>query len=220
MGVLEVCQKLVDEVNTSIKESYNSDNPEEKRNKFFLAQKKLAELKITIKDIPGGYITGLEKFELTLEKIEDEYYEKGIFLRELFSGWVYQAEFRLETPLTALLNHGEFREAVDHIDTVTADQKHGGWVQKTRSFREMGLDVDEVKHTFIASIVGPIPPNGGLFLEYLIELRKIIESDAEVSKKKELLGVILSKQQYYGFNKALGGKEKITRTLLKSVGLY
>ncbi|MDX1915806.1 MAG: hypothetical protein SFU55_09505 [Methylophilus sp.] len=219
MDVLEICQKLADEVNTSIKESYNSDNAEEKRNKFFLAQNKLAELKITVKDIPGGYITGLEKFEVTLEKIEDEYYEKGIFLRELFSGWVYQAEFRLETPLTALLNHGEFRESIDDLDAISKNQKHGGWVQKTRSFREMGLDVDEIRHTFIASIVGLIPPNGGLFLEYLIELREIVESDVEVFRKKDLLEVTLSKQQYYGFNRALGGKEKVIRILLKSVGL-
>ena len=217
MSIENKCQQLVDQVNQAIKKSYASENPEEKREEFFCAVKKLNELKESIREFPGGYITGLLKFEGTLEEIEDEYYEKGIFKKDLFSGWVYQTVFRLETPLTSLLNHGEFKESIVELEAVTSNDKHGGWIQKTRSFREMGLDVDEVKNTFIASIVGPISPDGGLFLDYLIELRKIVESAMEIAIKKELLEDALSKQQYYGFNMMLGGKKQIIKILFKSV---
>lgn len=219
MDALDVCRSLADEVNRSIKESYDSDNAVEKRDKFFLAHKRFNELKIAVQKIPGGYITGLDKFELTLEKVEDEYYEKGIFSKDIFSGWVYQAEFKLETPLSALLNHGEFRESIDNSDAVTESQEHGGWVRKTRSFREMGLDADDnVNHT-IASIVGLVPRNGGIFLNYLIELRELVESGMALTDMKEKLSEVLAKQEYYEFNKKLGGKESVIKKLMKSVNL-
>lgn len=154
---------------------------------------------------------------MTLDKIEDEYFETGIFSKELFSGWVYQAEFKLETPLAALLNHGEFRESIDDSDAVTKSQEHGGWVQKTRSFREMGLDVEDNYNYTIASIVGYVPKGGGLFLDYLIELRRVVEDDLAVDQKIKLLNEVLVKQQYYEFNKKLGGKDYVIKKLLKSV---
>ena len=194
-------QQLADEVNEAIKKSYKSESAEEKRSGFFLSMRKLNELKEAIREIPGGYITGLEKFENTLSDIEDEYYKTGVFTKELFSGWVYQTQFRLETPLSSLLNHGEVRDGIKDIDAVTSNQLHGGWIQKTTTFQEMGLDIKEAKSTFIASIVGPIPPNGGLFLDYLIELRRIVESEIEVSRQTELLDEVLSKQHYYDFNR-------------------
>lgn len=209
--------QLAEEVNSALRKSYKSNDPEEKRELFFLAVRKLNELKELVRETPGARITGLTKFENTLDEIEQEYYDEGVFKDELFCGWIFNTNFRLETPLASLLNHGEFRETLDDLSAVTSNQKDGGWVQKTTSFREMGLDVSEPKQTFIASIVGPIPPKGGLFLDYLIELRRIVESETDIELKQKLLYQVLDKQQYYDFNKKLGGRDAVVKKLLKSL---
>ena len=58
---------------------------------------------------------------------------------------------------------------------------------KTTTFREMGIDLDEMRESYMSSIVGPVPLNGGEFLDYLIELRVIIESSVDKALKLEML---------------------------------
>ena len=217
MDIEKQCLLLASQVNDAIKTSYSSNNSSEKRDCYFLAVRKLDELKESILELPGGYITGLDKFENNLEEIQREYFDEGVFTKNLIAGWIYSAELKLETPLSALQNHGEFRAVDQEINAITQDQKHGGWMTKTTTFREMGIDLDEMRESYMSSIVGPVPLNGGEFLDYLIELRVIIESSADKALKLEMLKECLSKQHHYHFNKKLGGVEMVIHKLFKSL---
>lgn len=217
MTVEDECLSLANEVNEAIQTSYKSENPEDKREHFFLAIRKLNELKDKVSELPGGYITGLEKFENTLEEIESEYFEQGVFTKNMQSGWIYQAILKLDTPLSALLTHGEYKSMHESLDVVTNDSRYGGWWPKNASFKEMGMDFAELKNTFMSSIVGPLPLDGGDFLDYLIGLRKIVESNLEIEQKIQLLKECLSKQNYYHLNKKLGGEDYVIKVLIKSI---
>ena len=75
-----------------------------------------------------------------MEEIQREYFDEGVFTTNSIAGWIYSAELKLETPLSALQNHGEFRAVDQEINAITQDQKHGEWMTKTTTFREMGID--------------------------------------------------------------------------------
>ena len=56
-----------------------------------------------------------------MEEIEKAYFDEGVFTKNLIAGWIYSAELKLETPLSALQNHGEFRALDQEINAITQD---------------------------------------------------------------------------------------------------
>jgi hypothetical protein len=90
---------------------------------------------------------------------------------DLITGWQLVVTMSSTTPLEWLLRDGDTTE--DPQDVL---QFHGHWAPKLRTFRELGFDVDEVEDSTRASEIGQIPVDGGDFLPFLIEYRKIVEA--------------------------------------------
>lgn len=92
----------------------------------------------------------------------------------ILAGWELSATMQRRTPLAWLLRHREFHEGSDR-PAETLPMQHACWVPVTRSWRSLGIDMDETPETTMASEVGQIPFNGGEFLPFLIEYRIIVE---------------------------------------------
>lgn len=93
---------------------------------------------------------------------------------DLISGWEMSVTMQLRTPLKWLQRHREFHEGAKKPMEELPSQ-HAIWVPVSKSWRELGIDLNEVPETTMASEIGQIPVNGGEFLPFLIEYRMIVE---------------------------------------------
>ncbi|MFD2248958.1 helix-hairpin-helix domain-containing protein [Pseudochelatococcus lubricantis] len=96
---------------------------------------------------------------------------------DLISGWRLHVTMSTRTPLKWLLRFGEIHDGHDYPREI-APMQHAIWVTRLKPWRELGIDIDELPPSTIASDIGPIPGDGGDFLPFLISYRRIIESDS------------------------------------------
>lgn len=100
---------------------------------------------------------------------------------DLIAGWQLSVTMQLRTPLVWLQRHGEFCEGAAKPAEVLPPQ-HACWVPVTKTWRELGIDEDEIPETTMASEVGQVPVGGGDFLPFLLEYRMIVEGAAAALK--------------------------------------
>ena len=93
---------------------------------------------------------------------------------DLIKGWEMSVIMQLRTPLMWLQRHREFHEGAAKPREVLPP-KHACWVPVPKTWRDLGIDEDEVPETTMASEVGQIPADGGEFLPFLLEYRMIVE---------------------------------------------
>ena len=128
----------------------------------------------------------------------------------LHTGWRFCATMQLRTPLRVLARHGE-----THTDRATApptiadEAWQGVWVPVSKTFRELGLDVDEAASGTMASHVGPIPADGGTFLPFLKSVRAIVESDRAACERRKRLNTLLADPAVKSTVQKLGGRAAI-----------
>ncbi len=105
---------------------------------------------------------------------------------DILTGLEFSATMQLRTPLRVLVHHGEI-----HTDKRTPPPRiakegwEGGWDPKTKTFREMGVDVDEIEEGAHASEIGQILPDE--YLPFLIAIRKIVELYEPIEDRIEKL---------------------------------
>jgi hypothetical protein len=84
----------------------------------------------------------------------------------------------LRTPLKWLERHREYHAGADR-PTEQLPPEHACWVPVVKTWRSLGIDMDEVPHTTMASQIGQISVDGGDFLPFLKEYRTIVEGAAD-----------------------------------------
>ena len=99
-------------------------------------------------------------------------------LADLTSGWEISVTMQLRTPLKWLQRHREFHAGAER-PTEVLPPEHACWVPVPKTWRELGIDADEIPLSTMASQIGQIPVDGGNFLPFLIEYRMIVEGAAE-----------------------------------------
>lgn len=97
---------------------------------------------------------------------------------DLMAGWQMSVTMQLRTPLKWLQRHREYHEGADR-PTEQLPPEHACWVPVAKTWRSLGIDMDEIPHTTMASQIGQIPVDGGDFLPFLMEYRMIVEGAAD-----------------------------------------
>lgn len=102
--------------------------------------------------------------------------------QDVVSSMEFSATMQLRTPLEYLERHGDvFTDTKDFPDI---DPSHGCLVPKTKSWKELGIDLKEVPDGTMASEIGPIPTSGGKYLPFLKDFRRIVESDIPPEERR------------------------------------
>lgn len=100
---------------------------------------------------------------------------------DIIRGLEFSAAMQLRTPLRVLLRHGELHTDVNKAPPQIAQEMWEGiWILKTKTFREMGLDIDEFPKGG-ASDVGTVRSED--YLPFLIAVREIVEADDSVEDR-------------------------------------
>ena len=97
---------------------------------------------------------------------------------DILRGYEFSATLQLRTPLHVLGHHGELFEGPPSEAPVYGDKSQGLWVPKTHSYRELGIDLDEIEEGTHASDIGSV--KAGYYLPFLKAFRRIVESEASV----------------------------------------
>lgn len=133
---------------------------------------------------------------------------------DIISGYRFVATMQLRTPLRVLRRHGEMHVRVDTCPPHIAQAPwEGVWVPVTKTFRELGLDIDDPPIGTMASSVGQIPADGGEFLKFLIAARSIAEGSGSTVDKRRALAQALRLPSWEKFVLALGGMKSVVAGL-------
>ena len=100
---------------------------------------------------------------------------------DIIKGLEFCATMQLRTPLRVLLRHGEIHTGINtEPPKIAMEMWEGIWTTKTTTYRELGIDVDEIQGTQ-ASEIGPILPDD--YLPFLIAIHKIVELDEPIDNR-------------------------------------
>lgn len=95
---------------------------------------------------------------------------------DIIDGLEFVATLQLRTPLEILLHHGKiFKGKNQTPPNYAKEQWQGIWIPKTKSYKDLGLDIEEIENNNCSSDIGYVNPLE--YLKFLIDFRKIVESD-------------------------------------------
>lgn len=95
--------------------------------------------------------------------------------RDMINGIKFFVTLHLTTPLDVAKHYGETFNGPPSQAPVYGTRADGIWLNDLKSFRELGIDIDEMPESTAASDVGPFLPSA--YIPFLLRFREIIESD-------------------------------------------
>lgn len=129
--------------------------------------------------------------------------------QDIIKGLKFSATLQLRTPLRVLEHHAEVFNENGTPPFYALEAWEGVWVPVTKTFRELGVPIDEPPEGEMASTVGPVSCDGGNFLKFLIKVRSIVEQNFPMNTRRNELLVELRKDKWNEFVQKLGGIEKV-----------
>jgi hypothetical protein len=129
---------------------------------------------------------------------------------DIITGLRFSATLQLRTPLRVLRWHGHIHEGRNSPPpAVIRESWEGVWLPKTKTFRELGVDLLELPPGHMASDIGPIPVDGGGYLRFLIAVRKIVEGGEPVASRVEALQAFLGLPEWSPFIEKLSYRSSL-----------
>ncbi len=128
--------------------------------------------------------------------------------QDVVDGLVFSATLQLRTLLRVLAKHGEIHSDPNRPPPVYAKEMWEGiWMPKTKTWRELGLDVDEEPESTMSSDIGYVKASE--YLPFLIATRKAAELEAPIDERVLKVKETLANYKWASFTEAHGGIDKI-----------
>ena len=135
--------------------------------------------------------------------IHNKINENNMINDSLFNGYEFNATLQLRTPLRVLKHHKE--RILDNNKTLpnyVKEEWEGYWLPIAKTYRELGLNIDEVPEGTCSSEIGQLTEKEeDLYLDFLVKFRTIFESEKEVKEKisaiKNLIKIDKDFNKYY-----------------------
>lgn len=131
---------------------------------------------------------------------------------DIISGLRFIATIQLRTPLRVLSRHGETHtDKAKSPPKIALEEWEGIWMPETNLLRDLGID--RAKFFTMASDIGPIATDGGDYLKFLIEVRKVVETDEGIEDRRKKLARALTNPAWREFIQSLKGNDAILNRL-------
>jgi hypothetical protein len=128
---------------------------------------------------------------------------------EVIKHFYFQADMNISTPLSTLEHHGEIRYPGDDLPKY-GNLLRGIWIPVTKSWEELlgpkaarkakkllpGSDESAIGKS-MQSDIGAIPSDGGKYLPFLREFRKIVESKGSPEAKRSAIESLAERDPEY-----------------------
>ena len=131
------------------------------------------------KDEPFSYTSQSSKrFEVNSGNPQKAWIEN----EDIIIGLKFHATLQLRTPLRVLTRHGEvYSDKNKEPPKIAKELWEGIWIPQLKTFRELGLDVDELSESTTATSIGQI--NSSDYLLFLISIREILELEESIDDR-------------------------------------
>lgn len=116
---------------------------------------------------------------------------------DLIAGYQFCATIQKRTTLFILEKHGECHPGPPDKLPIYGEEKDGIWLPVTKTWKELGFDVEELSPGTMASDIGQIPEDGGDYLPFLKEFRKIVEQDGSPTEKVKKIKALAKENDKY-----------------------
>lgn len=127
---------------------------------------------------------------------------------DIISGLEFNATMQLRTPLRVLAWHGRTHSDIDSPPPQVAKEIwEGFWIEKTKTFHELGIDMDEPTDGSMASDIGYVIDSE--YLPFLIAVRKIVEMPESIDSRIAQLRNMRMPKEWKDYVDRHGGIEKI-----------
>lgn len=127
---------------------------------------------------------------------------------DVMVGYDFHATHQLRIPLRVLGRHGEaHRDMHGLAPTIAMAPFEGNWLPVTRTFRELGIDMDEWPEWNIASDIGPILSSE--YLPFLLAVRSIVEGPGTPTGRRDQLINELERQIWDNMRARSGGSNTV-----------
>lgn len=205
-------QTAVRVVNESIKIANESKNVETRRSRLKVAREKIESLKKMALQFPFLGLTNLSAVEDSINKVETETEalmknkEKNYDMidtwrdnSDICSGLQFHATMSKNTPLSVLEHHGEIFHDINGTPPTYGTKADGIWIIRVKPWSELtnGRITDEFHSETMASDVGQIPCDGGGYLSFLKDFRRIVEQGLPTKEKIILLKKLIKNNPKY-----------------------
>ena len=128
----------------------------------------------------------------------------------IIAGVEFVATLQLRTPLRVLRHHGElYQENDGKQPQIAAHEWEGCWVPKNKTWRELGIDLEEMDESTHASSIGYVLPSE--YLPFLVAIREIVESPNSIGCRLQELREMLSTCSWQQLVERHGGIEAIVQ---------
>ena len=174
------------------------------------------------------YIPQLEETEEIIKKLEKEYAEKKYYINidlapyaphpvralgipydsPIIKGYRFSATMGLNTPARILRMHGKSVLKNDPLLDVPIRKDQGIWLSETFPIFIGNKEIKFPSST-MASEIGPIPSDGGKYLDFLLCVRSIVESEESIDDRVDRLRKEISSTRWRGFVSKTGSQEKL-----------
>lgn len=108
---------------------------------------------------------------------------------DVFKGYEFNATLQLRTPLRVLKHHKErILDNNKKLPNYIKEEWEGYWLPITKTYRELGLDMDEVPAGTCSIDIGQLTEKEqDLYFNFLLKFHTISESEKEVKEKISLI---------------------------------
>ena len=128
-------------------------------------------------------------------------------LGDVVVGSQFFATHQLRTPLRMLVHRGEVhRDMHTPPPVIVSEEWQGAWSMLGTTWREIGVDMDEMPST-CASDIGLVCSNE--YLPFLIAARSVVEADGPATLRRERLRQELLHASWAAFVHRLGGSDAV-----------
>lgn len=137
---------------------------------------------------PESTVPAIDSYSPFVDRAKYQTPGQSIAANSVVYGSEFTATMQLRTPLRILEQHGR----IERCDTAALpllikEAWEGIWVPKVASFRDMGIDIDDIPDGTMASEFGQIEVNGGDLLRVMLLVKRIARCDADRQERCELM---------------------------------
>lgn len=122
---------------------------------------------------------------------------------DILDGLRFSATMQLRTPLRVLRHHDELFKGSGIPPNYAEESWEGIWLPSIKNEYYLGID------STMASDIGPIPSDGGNYLQFLLTVRSIVENELPLTERKKCLVEELSKEEWKSIVLKHGGQKQI-----------
>lgn len=208
--VATVAHRLVDLANESLRIANDSKQVSTRRSRIAFVREKLAELQSLCRLYSFLKLPALDRFEEAIRNVERETdrpteSDDPLYThRDIIKGYRFVAIPSFSTPLATLMHHGDIAGFGDEMPAY----ERGGWHPDLKSFREVGLDIDEPPGGRLgATDAGMLDVDG--YVAFLKEVKLAAIGDGLIEQRAERIDTIAARPEFRNYADALGGVRTI-----------